>query len=327
MSQEVSLLPIDVDTYRRHPLHDQDRDWTETNCYVDLWIEVLSALGLDPHPAAACAFSARFIGDQWTFVKFSAEDLRDLYGVDVAEINLWKPVLTHVIDQLEFGRPLTVEVDSFHLPDTAGVSYQLAHSKTTIVPNLVDVAARRMDYFHNADYYSLSGDDFDGIFNLVDPDPRVLVPYVELIDLSRMQVKPDLVDIAVAVAKRHIALAPADNPIEALAARVTADLPTIAEQGLESFHLYAFGMLRQCGVTAELAADLCAWLADRGVTGQATLVEAAANFRGVSQGMKSLQLRLARAARGRAVDVAASTDAIAESWGRGMDLMRQWNVE
>ncbi|MGV1036647.1 MAG: DUF1839 family protein [Candidatus Nanopelagicales bacterium] len=327
MSQALSLLPIDVDTYRRHRLHDQDRDWTETNCYIDLWIEVLAALGLDPHPAGACALSAGFIGDQWTFVKFMPEDLRDLYGVDVAEMNLWKPVLTHVIDQLEFGRLLTVEVDSFHLPDTAGVSYQIAHAKTTVVPNLVDVTAQRMDYFHNADYYTLSGDDFDGIFNLVDPDPRVLVPYVELVDLSRLEVKPDLVDIAVALAKHHVALAPADNPILALAARVTSDLPTIAAGGLESFHLYAFGMLRQCGVTAELAADFCAWLVTHGATGATTLTEAAASFREVSQGMKALQLRLARAARGRSVDVAASTDTIAESWEGAMNLMRQWHAE
>lgn len=327
MTQAVSLLPIDGDTYRRHRLHNQDRDWTETNCYIDLWIEVLSALGLDPHPAGACALSTGFIGDQWTFVKYLPEDLRDLYGVDVAELNLWKPVLTHVLDQLEFGRLLTVEVDSFYLPDTSGVSYQLAHAKTTIVPNLVDVAERRMQYFHNADYYALSGDDFDGIFNLVDPDPRVLVPYVEVVDLSRMEVKTDLVDIAVKLGKHHIGLAPTDNPILALAARITDDLPTIGAEGLESFHLYAFGMLRQCGVSAEMAADFCTWLVDREVAGATALAEAAAHFREVSQGMKALQLRLARAARGRVVDVAASTDAIAESWTRAMNLMRQWHAE
>ena len=27
--------------YESHPLHGADRTWTETNCYVDLWIELL----------------------------------------------------------------------------------------------------------------------------------------------------------------------------------------------------------------------------------------------------------------------------------------------
>ncbi len=38
-------------TYVRSPLHSQDRDWPETNCYLDVWIEVLPSLGL---PAEAC---------------------------------------------------------------------------------------------------------------------------------------------------------------------------------------------------------------------------------------------------------------------------------
>ena len=33
-------------TYRRHAIHGEDRIWAETNCYVDLWIELLHALGL-----------------------------------------------------------------------------------------------------------------------------------------------------------------------------------------------------------------------------------------------------------------------------------------
>ncbi len=41
----------------------------ETNCYLDLWIETLQALGLDPVPALACALSAGHDGLQWTFLK------------------------------------------------------------------------------------------------------------------------------------------------------------------------------------------------------------------------------------------------------------------
>ena len=31
--------------YVPHPLHDSGRDWPETNCYVDLWIELLHGRG------------------------------------------------------------------------------------------------------------------------------------------------------------------------------------------------------------------------------------------------------------------------------------------
>ncbi len=326
MSSKVSLLPIDVDTYEPHELHAGERDWTETNCYIDLWIELLSALGLDPHPANACALSAGFQGDQWMFIKYEPEDMRDLYGIDVGEMNIWRSVIDHVVEQLKFGRFLTVEVDSFYLPDTAGVAYQIAHTKTTIVPNVVDVDNRYLEYFHNAGYFALDGDDFDRIFNLIDPDPRVLLPYIELVDMSRMQVRPDLVEVAVKVAHRHLSLAPADNPIDALAARIDSDLPTLADEGLENFHLYAFGMLRQCGVTAELAADFCSWLASNGVHGEETLTEAAGHYLDVSHGMKSLQMQLARAARGRKVDLAQSLSAVEQSWGSATSLMRQWHA-
>ncbi len=49
----VEVLGIDAATYVPHPLHTDKREWSETNCYVDLWIEVLNALGLDPVAAAA----------------------------------------------------------------------------------------------------------------------------------------------------------------------------------------------------------------------------------------------------------------------------------
>ncbi|ERM02938.1 hypothetical protein Q644_14080 [Brucella intermedia 229E] len=36
---------IAPDRYTPHALHAQTRIWPETNCYVDLWIEVLATLG------------------------------------------------------------------------------------------------------------------------------------------------------------------------------------------------------------------------------------------------------------------------------------------
>ncbi len=51
--------------YQSHFSHAGERIWPETNCYLDLWIETLHALGLDPVPAFACALSADHDGLQW----------------------------------------------------------------------------------------------------------------------------------------------------------------------------------------------------------------------------------------------------------------------
>src|SRR6185503_361581 len=38
-------LALDPRTYERHPIHRDGRIWAETNCYVDIWIELMHALG------------------------------------------------------------------------------------------------------------------------------------------------------------------------------------------------------------------------------------------------------------------------------------------
>lgn len=144
------LIDISPDRYRPHSLHQDDRVWAQTNCYTDLWIEVLHSLGLDPVPALACAFSSRFDGTQWTFLKLKAEDIYALYGIEVAEMNVWRAPLIHVEDNLAVGMLSTVEVDGYWLPDTLGTSYHEGHTKTTIVPNRIDRVAGELEYFHNS---------------------------------------------------------------------------------------------------------------------------------------------------------------------------------
>src|ERR1019366_7270718 len=39
---------LDPRTYVPHELHGSVRAWTESNCYTDVWVEILHALGLDP---------------------------------------------------------------------------------------------------------------------------------------------------------------------------------------------------------------------------------------------------------------------------------------
>ncbi len=143
---------------------------------------MLHALGLEPLAASAFTLSAGFEGDQWTFFKFPPEDLRRVFGLEVAELNVWKPVLDHVLEQLDLGRLCTVEADSWFLPDTRGDSYHEVHVKSTVVPQMVDVEGRRLGYFHNAGYFELDGDDFDGVFQRGShADPTKLPPYVEVI--------------------------------------------------------------------------------------------------------------------------------------------------
>ena len=316
----IALLPLTAEAYQPHGLHAVERAWTETNCYVDVWIEVLNALGLDPVAAAAFTLSADFEGDQWTFFKFPPEDLRTLFGLEVSELNVWRPVVDHVDEQLGLGRLCTVEVDSWFLPDTRGVSYGIAHVKSTVVPQMLDRSERRLGYFHNAGYFELEGDDFDGVFRLgAHAESAGLPPYVEVIRLDRVRRDdPDLVSRVVALTGDHLARRPADNPVSRLGARLVADLPWLAEQDLDTFHLYSFGMCRQCGATAELAADFVTWLNLHDRTGTES---AATEFAELAGGAKALQFALARVVRGRQVDLADILGGMEEHWATGMSIL------
>ena len=69
-----------------HPLHAPDRTWAETNCYIDLWIELLHGLGRDPVPAGACALSADHLGDQWEFLKYQPEYYLSLQFISLGHL-------------------------------------------------------------------------------------------------------------------------------------------------------------------------------------------------------------------------------------------------
>jgi Domain of unknown function (DUF1839) len=313
----LALLSLSADEFQPHGLHATERAWTETNCYVDVWIEVLNALGLDPLAAAAFTLSTDFEGDQWSFFKFPPEDLRVLFGLEVAELNVWRPVIDHVDEQLGLGRLCTVEVDSWFLPDTRGVSYGIAHVKSTIVPQMLDRDGRRLGYFHNAGYFELDGDDFDGLFRLgAHTGSAELPPYVEVVRLDRLRRNdPELVSRSVALTQDHLARRPTDNPVTRLGQRLADDLPWLAEQDLDTFHLYSFGTCRQCGATAELAADFVTWLNSHDRAG---IESAATDFAALAAGAKSLQFALARVVRGRQVDLAGILGSMEDHWASAM---------
>jgi hypothetical protein len=320
---KASLLSLDAANYQSHALHRGERAWLETNCYVDLWIEVLSAHGLDPHACLAFTLASDFEGDQWLFFKPPLGELWELYGVDVQELNIWRPLLEHVSEQLARGRLVLVEVDAFCLPDTAGVSYRSAHTKTTIGIESLDREARRLGYFHNAGYFALGGEDFDALFGLDGARrPDALVPYTEFarIDRRRALSGAALIERSRALLRAHLARAPRDNPLARFGERLQADLTWLTSQSPETFHAYAFSTLRQCGACYELAASYLRWLAAHGAAG---LDEAAAAFDDLASQAKAVQFKAARAAlMKRPVDVAPALREMAQSWRVGMDRLQ-----
>ena len=64
-------------------------DWPITNCYVDAWMLVLRAWGLDPLAGLGVTVAQDYEGDQFTFFKYLHEDLEKLYGVIVGELSIW----------------------------------------------------------------------------------------------------------------------------------------------------------------------------------------------------------------------------------------------
>jgi len=319
------LWPLNPATYRRHPLHHGERVWLESNCYVDLWIELLHASGLEPLAALPFTFTVDSEGDQWTFFKFPLADLDALYGVEVIELQLWRPLIAHVEEQLALGRPSLVEVDAFYLPDTAGTSYHAEHVKTSIGIQALDAAARRAGYFHNAGYYELEGSDFAGVFRLEGhlTDPQYLPPYVEV---AKLGVRPAhagraLVDASLATLGTHLARLPLDNPFDRYARRFRADLEWLSGQPLTQFHSYAFATLRQFGAAFELGGAYLRWLQSNGEHG---LERIAAACDIIADTAKALQFKTARrVSADRAFDPAPMLATMARAWHETMTALTE----
>lgn len=164
MNALAAIQGLDPSSHVRSPLHADDRIWPEKNCYIDIWIEVLNALRLEARGILPFVLALDFEGDQWTFFKPPHGELYELYGLDVQELTVWKPLLEHVVEHLPAGRVVSTEADSFWLPDTAGTDYRRNHVKTSIAINAIDVEAQTLDYFHSAGYHRLAGEDFRALF-------------------------------------------------------------------------------------------------------------------------------------------------------------------
>ena len=322
MSSVSVLARLDPTTYGRHRLHTEGCVWVEKNCYVDIWIEVIHALGLEPRAVLPFTAAIDFEGDQWTFFKPPHDELRELYGLDVQEMNVWRPLIEHALEHLGAGRLISTEADAFWLPDTSGTDYRRQHTKSTIVLNDLDLEKRRLGYFHNAGYYSLEGEDFARTFRLdTPPDPTFMPLFAELVRIDALVRRPasELLALSRSLWRRHLKRRPASNPVRRFQARFERDLPGIQERGLAYYHAWAFGTIRQLGAAFELAAANLEWLTAEGVAGLAPATQA---FEQLSAANKTLILKGARATNSRRpLDGAALFEEMAGAWERGMQAM------
>jgi len=312
-----ALPDVSAVGYTPDALHSESRIWLEKNCYVDIWIEVLHALGLDPTAAMPFVLGLDFEGDQWTFFKPSHDDLRSLYGVDVQELTVWRPLIEHAQEHLSAGKLISTESDAFWLPDTAGTDYRQQHTKTTIVLNELDVERQRLGYFHNAGYHQLEGEDFVKTFRLDAPhDPAFLPLFAEFVRVDRVVHRPrdELAALSRGLLAKYLSRRPATNPVRRFGERFARELPLLQAAGMAHYHQWAFGTIRQLGAAFELASLHVAWLAPG-----AEPHPAAAAFELIAQHCKTLILKAARAVNsGRALDASAMFDEMATAWDRGM---------
>jgi hypothetical protein len=314
-----AIQGLDPATYVRSPLHADTVSWPEKNCYIDIWLEVVHALELEPRAMLPFVVALDFEGDQWTFFKPPHSELYELYGLDTQELTVWKTLLEHAVEHLPAGRLISTEADSFWLPDTSGTDYRRNHVKSTIMLNAIDVDAQILHYFHNTSYHRLEGEDFRQLFRIGIPtDPTFLPLYAEFIRTGRRALLPPA-ELGVASRRllaKHLARRPHGNPVTRFAQRFEKELPRLQALGLAHYHQWAFGNLRQLGAAFELAATNLRWLSE---TGALQAEAAAAHFDLISGTCKSLVLKGARAVNTRKpLDLRTPCSAMAEAWDAGM---------
>lgn len=311
-AEQISAAAIAgaVARYRPHALHTDERHWPQTNCYVDLWIELLHAAGCDPLAGLGVTVAQDFEGDQFTFTKYHPEDLRVLYGLAVQELSLYEDLQTHVLGQVAQGRMMLVEVDGFHLPDTRGLTYRQEHGKTTIGIRLIDPEAGALGYFHNSGFYALDGADYAGIFAPRPDQPAMLPPYAEFIAPRTAPLRDEaLRRTALARFQVHLARRPGRNPVRAYRAVFPGHLERLLAAPPPFFHQYAFNVARQLGFNWELLGDVLRWL-DPSPPEQA--VRACAR---IAENAKALQFRMARlVARRRSDPCTELLDALEQAY-------------
>lgn len=313
----ASLFGHDPATYRAHALHDaEQRVYVETNCYTDVLIELLHARGDEPIAVLGNIVRLDFEGDQFTFFKPDPRDVEDLLGIDIHEMQPYRPIPTQVAELLAAGRTMTIELDAWFLPDTASTSYRREHVKTTVVPEAIDADRQVLRYFHNTSLHELVGEDYRGAFRTdLAPGSDTLPPYTELVrfDAGERLTGEALRAAALDAIRHHLAKVAPGNPFLRFAARLDADLPGLLEGDEATYHAYAFATVRMAGAGFELLATHVDWLL--GADGAATVEP----LTRIVEGSKTLGFKLARR---RAFDARSATETLAADWDAAITALR-----
>jgi hypothetical protein len=314
MSKSIGLQSLsgkEPAGYEPHLLHGEGRTYAESNCYSDVIIELLHACGYEPLAAFGHLVRMDFEGDQWTFFKPPPEDLESLFGVDIHEMQPYRPLPDQIAEQIAAGRTIIVELDSWYMPDTASTSYRSEHVKTSIAADAIDADAQTLRYFHGTGLYELSGEDYRGVFRIGEFSDDVLPPYTELVrfDAGPRLEGEELRDAATQLLRRHLDRRPRENPFDRFGEQLEQQLPALLDGGLEHYHAYAFATVRMAGSAFEILADHALWL----LHDQAQ--PAVDAMREIVDGCKALSFRLARR---RQFDSAPLTGALADAWARAI---------
>lgn len=254
--------------HHSHPLHTEQAVWPQTNCHVDLWIELLHGWHFDPLAALSFTVTQDFEGDHFTYFKYPAHDLETLYGIVVQQLSVYDALEQHVATQTARGHVVLIEVDGYYLPDNRATSYRRHHVKTTIGIDVLMPEARAVGYYHHDSYHVARGDDYAGIFRLLPEqgaDSHLLSPYAEVAQRRFPPLNgPMLLRGSLALLRWHLSRRPRHNPVTAYRLVFPQHLDQLASRGEVAFHPYAFHVLRQLGANFELLGKYLRWLALQG---------------------------------------------------------------
>ncbi len=308
----VSLFGHDPATYRPHAVHAGGQTYHETNCYTDILIELLHAHGDEPLAVLGSTVRLDFEGDQWTFFKPHPADLEGLFGIDIHEMQPYRPLPSQISELIREGRTLTVELDAWYLPDTAATSYGREHVKTSVAVEAIDPEEGRLRYYHNASLYELEGDDYRGVFRQGPGFPdAILPPYTELVrfDVGTRLEGDELRAAARDRLRYHLDRVAPGNPFGRFGDRLAGDLPTLLGGDEADYHAYAFATVRMAGAGFELCAAHVDWLlGDAGARASAALGQ-------IVEGSKVLSFKLARR---RPFDHEDALQALSDAWDEAL---------
>lgn len=317
----ISLFGLDPQLYRPHALHDPGREYSETNCYADVLIEFVASCGYPPEAMLGRTLAIDFEGDQWTFFKPGPAELLELYGIDVHEMQIYRPLVEHIVAQLMRGRTIIVDLDAYYLPDTAATSYRRQHLKTSVIVEAIDPIRERLRYFHNGGLFELSGDDFRAALAPAgSANGPLLSPYAELVrlDAGPAVAIDELRVRALRLLREALASRPKRNPFLAFRGWLEGQLDRLAAETTNpddvEYHGLAFAAVRMPGAAAELASSEVGWLfGDQAAS-------ACSELSSIVRHTKTLSFLLARR---RPFDLAPIVNEMAAGWDNAAEQIAE----